>query len=220
MSLKAVFEKPQFKFLALLFLADAGFILLHLLHTNIRLSGLASPLFSLTADGSYAEIYQYIKELWICALLIFLGKSKRNPLFISWAFLFLYLLLDDSLGVHENLGSLIASLTSIQRAFGLRPEDFGELAVSLFFGGLIFGSISLLHLLSNPLDRQLSSFLFGLLLVLIFFGLFLDMVDIVVYNSAGIAILNPVEDAGEMIVMSSITWFAYIATPAAINLRG
>lgn len=219
MSLKAVFEKPRYKLLALLLLADAVFIALHLIHTYTSFIGLASSLFSISTDGSYAEVYQYIKEFWISVLLILLGKSRKNPLFLSWAFLFLYLLLDDSLGIHENLGSLIASLLGVQPTFGLRPEDFGELAVSLCFGGLTFGSIALLHFLSTPADRQLSSVLFGLLLLLIFFGLFLDIVDIIIYNSAGLSIFNTIEDAGEMIVMSAISWFIFSATPDTSNLH-
>lgn len=178
----------------------------------------ASSLFSISTDGSYSEVYQYIKELWITALLILLSRFRKNPLFLSWAFLFLYLLLDDSLGIHENLGNLLAKLTGLHGAYGLRPEDFGELAVSLFFGGLIFGSICLLHLLSGPPDRQLSSFLFVLVLLLIFFGLLLDMVDIIIYQSAGVDIFNAIEDAGEMVVMSAIAWFTFSATPETLTL--
>lgn len=195
--------------MALLFLADAIFIILHLLHAFSGLSGFRSPLLSIRTDGGYAEIYQYIKELWIVALLVFVARRRSNLLFLCWSFLFLYLLLDDSLGIHENLGAFIASWTGIQGGFGLRPEDFGELGISLFFGALIIASISLMHYLSEPVDRQISSLLFGLFALLVFFGVFLDMVDIIVYNSAGISIFDTIEDAGEMLVMSLTVWFTY-----------
>jgi hypothetical protein len=179
------------------------------LNTFSGLSSFQNPLLSIRTDGGYAEIYQYIKELWIAALLVFVARRRSNLLFLCWSFLFLYLLLDDALRIHENFGAFIASWSGIQGGFGLRPEDFGELVISLFFGALIFGSISLMHYLSEPIDRQISSLLFGLIALLIFFGVFLDMVGIIVYNSAGISIFDTIEDAGEMVVMSLIVWFAY-----------
>jgi len=65
-------------------------------------------------------------------------------------------LIDDSFQLHEKLGETLVSILNIQTAFGLRSQDFGELAVSFFFGTLLFSFIVTAYLRSNSLWKKIS----------------------------------------------------------------
>jgi hypothetical protein len=200
-------KKDSDKFLVLLILTDFVFISLHIFHTYTGL--LPNPLFSIEGERVYAEIYQYIKELWIVVLLISLAMRRANSLYLSWALLFFYVLLDDSLAVHERLGSLIVSWFDFHPGFGLRAQDFGELMVFFFFGAILFVLIAITYYLSGFADRRISKYLFSMVALLVFFGVVLDMVHQIVKHSLVKPVLGMIEDGGEMLVMSVITWFVF-----------
>src|SRR3712207_8517062 len=48
------------------------------------------------------------KEYWIALLLGLFTIQKRSILYLGWCLLFFYLLLDDSLGIHERLGGIVS----------------------------------------------------------------------------------------------------------------
>jgi hypothetical protein len=186
-------QQKTFKFLVLLILADVAFLILNILHTYSGWGGIfSSPLFSLDMDRGHAEFYQYLKMFWVIPLLIFMAFRSAPFLHLSWSALFAYLLLDDMLELHETLGVQVADLLVLQPAFGLRAIDFGELAISLFFGGLLFGLILVAWLLSDKTSRVL-----------------LDMLDIIIFG-AGNSFLNLLENWGEMLVTSVIVWYVFI----------
>jgi hypothetical protein len=203
-------QQKTFKFLVLLILADVAFLILNILHTYSGWGGIfSSPLFSLDMDRGHAEFYQYLKMFWVIPLLIFMAFRSAPFLHLSWSALFAYLLLDDMLELHETLGVQVADLLVLQPAFGLRAIDFGELAISLFFGGLLFGLILVAWLLSDKTSRQFSNRLFIMVVVLAFFGVLLDMLDIIIFG-AGNSFLNLLENWGEMLVTSVIVWYVFI----------
>jgi hypothetical protein len=200
-------EKDSNRFLILLILADSGFIFVHLLHVHTNL--FSGALFSIQRDLGYAEVFQYLKEFWIVVLLILLAIRRANFLYLAWSLLFLYLLVDDSLRIHERLGGLIVRRFDIHSAFGLRGQDFGELIVSFFFGTLLFSFIAAMHYVSHFSDKRISKHLFIGIALLVFFGVIMDMVDILFQQLMGTSVLGIVEDGGEMVVMSVITSFAF-----------
>jgi hypothetical protein len=203
-------QQKTFKFLVLLILADVAYLVLDILHTYSGWGGiLDSHLFLIGTDRGHAEFYQYLKMFWVILLLILMAFRSAAFLHLSWSVLFVYLLLDDMLELHETLGAQVADMLLLQPAFGLRPVDFGELAISLFFGGLLFALILVAWLLSDKTSRQFSNRLFIMVVILAFFGIFLDMLDIVIFG-AGNSILNLLENWGEMLVTSVIVWFVFI----------
>ena len=92
--LKLNLDKKSDRFLVLLILADAVFIVLHFIFTYTGL--LSNDLFSLKEDRGYGEVFQYVKEFWIVLLLFYFAIRKSNFLFFSWSLLFFYLLIDDT----------------------------------------------------------------------------------------------------------------------------
>jgi hypothetical protein len=66
-------------------------------------------MFAITKDLGYPEIYQYIKELWIVVLLLSVLIKTRVGSYSVWALIFLYILIDDALRIHETYGLYIAT---------------------------------------------------------------------------------------------------------------
>ena len=128
-------ENSSSKFLILLLLTDLVFILVHVLY---RSDLVTNPLFSIKMDWGYAEVYQYTKEFWVILLLFFIAIKRAKIIYFAWFSLFMYLLLDDSLRIHENFGGYLVRYFGFQPEFGLRAQDFGELSVSILFGALLF----------------------------------------------------------------------------------
>jgi hypothetical protein len=201
------FDFEKYKLLALLFLADLSFIILHIFHVYI--GWLPDSLYSLSRDRGYAEFFQYTKELWIAVLFLALAVYQRKPVYLIFSFLFLYFLIDDSFEFHEQTGSLMAETLHLEPLFGLRSVDMGELAVSIFFGGLFFTAIGITYAMSPARERKISTQVILLIVFMAVFGVLLDMFEIITEHPGLSELLKILEEGGEMLVMSVITWFAY-----------
>ncbi|MET0070218.1 MAG: hypothetical protein ABW096_09250 [Candidatus Thiodiazotropha sp.] len=197
-------KKGSTKFLALLLLADLAFIFVHVIFEYFLKS---NTLFSINRDLGYAEVYQYIKEFWILVMLFVLAIKSRRIIYFTWSVLFLYLLLDDSLQLHENIGSFLANFYDLQPVFRLRAQDLGELVVFASVGFLLLGFIAGAYLYSDDTGKEISRHLFLLFVFLAFFGGLVDMLHIAV--SFGKPVFALIEDGGEMIIMSIIVWYVF-----------
>jgi len=194
----------RFDFLILLVLVDLFFIGLHVLY---KFGVVSNPLYSIEVDWAYAEVFQYIKEYWIVALLIAAGVRLKAKVYFPWALLFVYLLFDDSLQVHENVGKSIATYFNIPGVFNLRSIDIGELLVSLFAGGSLLLFVAYYHRKSSFIRRRSSGGLFLMLLMVAFFGVFVDLLHSATPWFYGV--FGLIEDGGEMLIFSMILWYAY-----------
>ena len=198
------FQQKSTRFLFLLLIADLLFIAVHALY---KMNVFSNPLFSIEKDFGYAEVYQYIKEYWIAALLIIAAFNKRLLILVAWALLFGYFLLDDSLQIHETFGDYLARSLQIQPMFNLRAQDFGELIVSAAAGTVLFSFLGLAYLYSHSSAREVSRQLFLLVICMVFFGILVDMLQIAI--PWGRTVWGMVEDGGEMVIMSVIVWYVY-----------
>jgi hypothetical protein len=157
---------------------DIVFMGLHVLHTY---SGFFTDTqFSLTKDRGFAETFQYLQEGWIAMLLIRLTPRTPNLLFPSWSLLFGYLLIDDLFEVHERLGTTIASHFGLPPMFALRPQDLGELAVTASAAVLFSALIGVGHYRGDTAARSFSRSMLGLLLLLTFFGVVVDVIHVMI----------------------------------------
>ena len=134
---------------------------------------------------------------------------------MSWSVLFIYLLLDDSLIIHEKFGGYLAKYLDFQPMFYLRAEDFGELSVSILFGFLLFTFIGASYVFSGQIERHVSKHLFILIIFLAFFGVLVDMLHVAI--PWGKTIFGFIEDGGEMLVISIIVWCVFELKTAAVN---
>lgn len=186
----------------LLLLTDISFFILHFIDLHVGLG--THGRFSIETDRGYAEIFQYLKEYWSALLLGFIALKTRSYSYLSWCLLFFYLLLDDSIGIHEQGGVLVGQQLGASSIFGISPSDFGEIAVSVSAALLILVSIAIAYRFGARIFRKFSRNLTVMLLILAMFGVIIDLI----HNSVPIPALNPVfgflEDGGEMLVMSGM----------------
>jgi hypothetical protein len=219
---KRQFSEPSAStFLLLLLIADFTFILLHFL----RLTPVINDyLFSLERDLGYSEFYQYIKELWIFVLIIALLIKTRSAGYSIWAVLFLYLLFDDALQIHETFGGYIAASLEFTPFGGLRAQDFGELAVSTMAAAIVLSCLLFFYIRGLADFKKATRHLLLFLVAIAFFGIFIDMLHVALEMGWKISfLLGTLEDGGEMFVMSFVTWYVFLLHVrdgnSGINLR-
>jgi hypothetical protein len=166
-------------------------------------------LFDLTADLSYPEIFQYIKELWIVALLGYILIKFKDLSFSLWIFIFTYLLLDDSLSIHEMLGEYTAT-NIINPLLGSKGSVWGELLVSVGIGVLFLALIIINFKKSSPKSKLIGMDLILLLSCLAFFGVFVDVLHVLLFSRFLFFHIGLLEDGGEMVTISVITWYVFL----------
>lgn len=184
-------------------------------------SALASPMFSLTEDGGYSEIYQYAKWAGIAALMFVAAQLHHGRGFAVWGLFGLFLLADDALQIHERVGDWVNLWLPFTPAFNLRREDVGELASSLVVG---LGFLALLAVAGRKAADDFRhatcdfAVLVGLLAVV---GVGVDLAHAALepgpaWNTA----LTVLEDGGELIIASVMCWYAgVLAGVGAVTSR-
>ena len=202
-------ENSSYKLLYLLCFTDLTFIIIHIFAINFDLS----CLFYIDCESGYGEVFQYTKYYWVVLLLIIMAKKKANLIYIAWAILFTYLLLDDSLRIHENVGGYLVNYYHIQsNLLDLRAQDIGEVIVSALSSLLLFLFIGWGYLVSDKATKRISKHLFILVLFLAFFGVFVDTAVMFAYKSFSFWVdqfWGLIEDGGEMLAMSIIVWYVF-----------
>jgi len=202
--------------LFLLLSADLVHILLHVV--NSLSTSVDNRMLNLTLDVSYAEWYQYIKFFFLTILLIKLAFPKEPFRFLIWAGIFAYMLFDDSLEIHGKVGGYIAinMLEGITPPFGLRLEDLGSLIISALVGLVIIVALGIAYWKGSRRFRLITLDLILLLALMVFFGVFFDMVHVAIKGGKVLElILEIIEDGGEMITASLMLWYALL-----INVSG
>ncbi|MEM8493714.1 MAG: hypothetical protein AAF756_23070 [Pseudomonadota bacterium] len=167
---------------------------------------------TITNDMAIPEITNYLKFAVTVFLLIRIFGAVRQPVYLAWAFVYGLALIDDSMRVHEQLGSLFSEWLAgdtflgltVEGGEGFRAQDAGEMIVYALYGGCFAVVLGLGFLLSEPLHRTIG-FSFALLLGgLVFFVAVFDIFDRFVAAVSQYAgrVLSTLEDGGEMIVVS------------------
>ena len=212
-------EKPANKFFYLLILTDIMFILLDLFQYATRY--IDSPLFYIHMDFGYAEVFQYMKEYWIVILLLIITYKRKKLIYFSWSLIFLYILLDDSLQLHETMGAALVDLLGLRKMYGLRDDDIGELIFSILSGIVLFSFLGFLYIKSEVEAKKISNNLLVLFFILVFFGVLVDMLGQIFHGEGSIfrglvnKVFTLIEDGGEMIVMSVIVWYLFKLEPTS-----
>lgn len=192
--------------LLLLFSADIAFIALHVLNALTPIFN--NPLLNIEKDAGYSEILQYLKYFWASLVFMALCIKGRSWHFMAWALVLLYLLADDSLGLHEQIGSFISNHIAFAPPWGLRPHDIGELICAMGTGLVLSGPLALAYWKGVAPFRKASIHLAQLAFTLAFFGVVVDLLHMTVQSGWKLKfMLAIVEDGGEMLAVSII--FAY-----------
>jgi hypothetical protein len=188
--------------LLLLLSTDAFFILFECLYGAT--AGYPESDWWLGRDWGYAESFQYAKELGIVVFFFRFFRGYPHLLSLGWLVLFLYLLLDDSLQIHEGVGRWVAPRLHTS-------WEFTDHVASALFGSLILGLLSLGYYCAPAWLRRVSWPLLGLFMTLVVFGVVVDTVGQVVHRSAPLIhwVGYVIEEAGEMVTISVIAWYVH-----------
>ena len=195
-------------FLLTLIIIDLFFITASWINNHTDL--LNNNNFDIKKDLGFPEAFQYFKEFFTAVIFIKIFKKSSDHIYIIWSLFFTYLLLDDSIQIHENVGTAISNyffdVNSEIVALGLRGQDFGELTISCLVGSVFIFFFIKYFYKSKQVVKDVSFNIAFLVLILVFCGVFIDMAHIIYPKFIGIATL---EDGGEMIAMSLICWYSY-----------
>ncbi|MGR9087275.1 MAG: hypothetical protein ACU841_09395 [Gammaproteobacteria bacterium] len=203
-------ERSATVFLLLLVGADFAFMVLHVVNHAMP-EPHRNPLLRLDKDGAYPELYQYVKYFWIIALLVHRSIDKRSVHYMAWVLIFIYLLSDDSLRIHEQFGRSLSKTFEFTPPFGLKPNDVGELVVSGAMALILFPSLVWAYWSGSGNFRETSRDILLLLAVLVFFGVVVDTAHMVIKLGWAVGfILGIVEDGGEMVTVSLILWYLFL----------
>jgi hypothetical protein len=200
---------PAVAVLLLLLCADAAFTLLHLI--NVETGWLRAARISLEAEGGPAEVFQYLKEFWVMVCMVAAFVSTRHAVYVSWALVFLFLLADDSMQLHENVGTWLGERYGLPAPLGLRPNDIGELLFVATAGLIMLAVVGVAAWRGTEQSRRVTRDLAMLMISLAVVGILLDVIHVIAYFGESLLaqVLLVVEDGGEMIVMSAMTAYAF-----------
>jgi len=194
-------------FLLLLLSADIAFTILHIIkHAYVPNSSEWN-----VRVNAYLDTYHFIKIFWIIVLLTYILKSTRCYGYGSWLLVFTYFLFDDALLLHQNLGDHIASSFGVYLPHALRLQPrFFELTVLAFAGMFLLTIAAWAYFRSSLTFRKVSKDLLLFIAALIFFGIIVDLANVINLRPSVLFVLDFVEDGGETVVYSLILWYVFL----------
>lgn len=192
----------------LLLAADAVLVGLNLAYYDGRL---IHEHFALDTERGYGEFFLDIKSLWAGMLFALIFLAKRQLAYAVAAVLFLYLVVDDALRVHELMGLRLIEPLNLQPVFGLRARDLGELIFSLSVGLTVITLGAVGYRFGDAVARRVCIHLLVGIGLLAVFGIGVDMAHVAVGQD------NPTvdmwfvvaEDGGEVVMFSFFAWYAF-----------
>jgi hypothetical protein len=175
-------------------------MVLHWVHVHTGL--LTSERWSIARDRGFGEMFQYLKYLGIMLALVQLFRKTRLPVLLLWTGVFGFLLLDDSMRIHERFGLGMVAWAHLPDFGTLRGRDLGELIYAALGAVVLTPILMLTYIRSSPTARAISADLLLLLIALLIFAVGGDTIHRLLSNTAFDSIAAIVEDGGEMLVLS------------------
>ncbi len=215
---------------------DLLLMLIHIFYIFHNPRGIMESYWSIETDRGFGESFQYIKEILLIFIFVWLGRRYFKYTFYAWALFYLYILIDDMLRLHERIGAQLSAHFHYGALLGLRPEDLGELTFLSIFGVIFFLLLGSAYIMGrkNRKLKLINRNLISLALFLILFGVFTDAFHAVfmkfsamiglsgITRLIGFYIFGLIEDGGEMIVMSFAVRYAFylLNRPLLFNRPG
>jgi hypothetical protein len=136
--------------------------------------------------------------------------------------LFLYLLLDDSLRLHERvLGPFATAFLGLSRedvVLGIPAKHLVESVMMALLGLGILSIMLVVYRFGDRTFKKVSIGLFVLLATLAFCGVVVDLIHAAIQNGPWypgrrphILLLTNIEDGGELVMVSVILWFVVLS---------
>jgi hypothetical protein len=185
----------------------------------------ATPyLFRLEEAYSFASLAMFAKWLAISILLAMAWHATRQPLLFGLSVVFLVLLLDDGLELHERFGTALAARLDLPGLAGLRSDDLGELAVWGVIGGSSLAVLAEGYRRSSPAARRTGQLFIVGFAGLAAFGIGFDLLSVMASGIDGAfagrslrLALRLVEEGGELLIASLLVGLAVSTQRAAAS---
>ena len=166
-------------------------------HYQIRTSPFfGTSLFS-TQEGSLIENWGYLKEAAIALLCLVIAKRRQHWFYAAFAVLFVSVMLDDSLGLHERVGDWLEADVGLGK--------FGPLVSAGVVNGVPFMLVLASFVRLPPAERRLALPMLLGFFVLSFFAVGVDGVHgLLARGQGGETAWTLLEDGGELLSLSGI----------------
>ena len=179
-----------------------------------RLQVLADVRFLVSQERGFGELFMYAKAAAGVVMLTVLADRGASLALLLWALVFLLVLADDALALHERAGQYLASFADLPSFGALRDNQVGELAFFVWLGTCCAVLVGLAWHVGTPGDRRLSRVLLVCFGALGFCATALDAMASSMRRSRYGDAFVVLEDGGEMLVMSVV-----VATASAAFRR-
>jgi hypothetical protein len=171
---------------------------------GIDLGVFLTPALSVNADQGLPEILGYGKTAATVALLYLCSRRHAQPIYLAMAVAFFIILADDALMIHETVGAWLADRFHLPFAFGLRPQDLGELSVYSVWMVTVIAVAAHGVFRSSAAHIRVATIFVAAIGLIAFFSVLVDMAEITIYwQFRRIALLiGVIEDGGKMVGMT------------------
>lgn len=160
---------------------------------------------NIALDYSIAEFFGYAKWSVIIVLLWLTSRRTRNPALLSCAVLFIVMLADDSLQIHESIGEAAVKANAVGEVGWAQAQTLAELAVWAGLAALLIPLVLLGFVKSSRIQWVPALRFLGLIALFAVFGGIIDALHKHIADLLlGPQLTDLVEDGGEMIVASII----------------
>ncbi len=188
--------------LFLLLGTDLMFIVVDIVFHTTNLT--THKVYCVETDRGYAEMYQYLKFIGLILVLGLLTFKSKEKVFVGWMLLFAYFLVDDAF---KFTGIKLAATFQLPSLLGLRPQDLGELLVFGSVGSLTLFMMLFVQFKSTHSTKVITADMLFYLMIFAFFGIFFDMIHVLIGNPNAAIAFGTIEDAGEMVAISLLFHF-------------
>lgn len=175
--------------------------------------------FLIDTEGGWPERLMYVNWLASVLLLLLAWRKSGSGALLGLALIFLIVLADDALQLHERLGAVFAQRLAFQPALGLRAQDFGELSVWAILGVVIAGLWCAILFGTRPESRPLAPWFLRCFGGLILAGVVMDQAHIVILQPEVLPfwrrpvdlLITLLEDGLEQVVSAFVLAYAVVA---------
>lgn len=205
--------KKTNRFLLVLLIIDLLFIIGHMIigvraYTDSDFDWYSFKPLMVDTERGIPEFFQYLKFILIIIFLGYLMVKYKMRGYLFWISLYLLMFLDDAFQIHEKMGIYLSENYSLGVFFGLRDKDIGELIYVAAMGIVVLIIMIVSFVKSSKSFKKRSVDLALLLFLFLFFGVGLDVAhQLFRTNQMAEFIIGMLEDSGEMIVLSIISWY-------------
>ena len=158
--------------------------------------------FSIGWEGGFAERWQHLKAGIISVMLCAVAGRRRSAVVLTWAAVFLFVLADDALQLHERVGNHLGEVLTLPELGSLRANHLGELLYFAAIGIVTISGLLIALRAGDGEDWTLSRTLVLWLALLAVFGVVLDAIHSALRRTALGRPLELIEDGGEMIILT------------------